>query len=95
MTHSTVFLGPSLPGITYVTPNIHLTVIGTLRNTGDGWTLPRKALLEHAQSYPHCVIPFGMPRNPGNPAGVDVAADIAHQLIHTTDSVRVLREHLN
>lgn len=61
LSHPTLFLGPSLPGLVLAHPDMHPEVVSALRDTGDGWALPRRAVVDHAAGRPECVLRLGMP----------------------------------
>ncbi len=64
-TEPTVFVSPSLPGITLVHPNVHLDVVAQVKQKSDAVVLSPRAVEEHAKAHPECVIPCSMPTNPG------------------------------
>lgn len=61
----TVFVSPSLPGLTFAHPAIHLELAAKVVVKSDAVTLPAKAVEEHATTHPECVAPCAMPINPG------------------------------
>lgn len=61
---ATIFVSPSLPGITMVDPAIHKDVAARVVVKSDAVTLPAKAVEEHAWEHPECVAPCAMPENP-------------------------------
>lgn len=65
-TEATVFVSPSLPGITYVDPRLHVDVSSQVVEKRDAVTLPARVIEEHAQEHPECVAECSMPRNPGS-----------------------------
>jgi hypothetical protein len=62
---ATVFVSPSLPGITFVDPGIHLDVAAQVVEKSDAVTLPARAVEGHAQAHSECVAVCSMPKNPG------------------------------
>lgn len=62
---ATVFVSPSLPGLTFVDPAIHLEVSSQVVVKSDAVTLPPRVVEEHARQRPECVAPCSMPTNPG------------------------------
>lgn len=62
---ATIFVSPSLPGLTFVDPSIHLEVTDHVVLKADAVTLPARAVEEHAQRHPECVAICAMPSNPG------------------------------
>lgn len=64
-TEPTVFVSPSLPGLTLVHPEVHTAVSSRVVFKSDAVTLSPKVVEEHARSRPECVAPCSMPTNPG------------------------------
>lgn len=62
---ATIFVSPSLPGLTYVDPRIHTDVADQVVVKSDAVTLPARVVEEHAQARPECVASCVMPKNPG------------------------------
>lgn len=62
---ATIFVSPSLPGITFVDPEIHTDVAAEVLVKSDAVTLPARVVELHAQERPECVAPCVMPKNPG------------------------------
>jgi len=62
---ATVFVAPSLPGLTFVDPNLHVDVADQVVVKSDAVTLPARVVEEHALRRPECVAPCEMPKNPG------------------------------
>lgn len=62
---ATVFVSPSLPGITLVDPARHADVAARAVEKSDAVTLPARVVEEHARSHPECVAACAMPTNPG------------------------------
>lgn len=61
----TIFVSPSLPGLTLVDPRVHTDVAARVVVKSDAVTLPAKAVEEHAWDHPECVATCTMPSNPG------------------------------
>lgn len=62
---STVFVSPSLPGLTFVDPHLHVDVAEQVVVKSDAVTLPARVVEEHARRRPECVAPVQAPKNPG------------------------------
>lgn len=62
---ATVFVSPSLPGLTFVDPRLHLDVTAQIIVKSDAVTLPARVIEKHSEERPECVAPCSMPRNPG------------------------------
>lgn len=62
---ATIFVSPSLPGITFVDPSVHFDVAAQVVEKSDAVTLPARAVEEHATEHPECVAICSMPKNPG------------------------------
>lgn len=62
---ATVFVSPSLPGLTFVDPAIHTEVSSRVVVKSDAVTLPARVVEDHAAAHPECVAPLSMPTNPG------------------------------
>lgn len=65
---ATVFLSPSLPGLTFVDPRTHVDVSSRVVVKSDAVILPPRVLEEHANQRPECVATCVMPTNPGTGA---------------------------
>lgn len=61
----TIFVSPSLPGLTFVDPGVHADVSEQVVVKSDAVTLPARVVEEHAQERPECVAACVMPKNPG------------------------------
>lgn len=66
LTVPTIFLAPALPGIVYAHPALHRYLVENQQEYKDSMKLDKKFIKVHADSNPHCVIPFHMPVNPGS-----------------------------
>jgi hypothetical protein len=66
LTVPTIFLAPGLPGIVYVHPGRHPTLVAQQREYKDSMKLKKSCIKAHANDHPECVIPFKMPINPGS-----------------------------
>lgn len=62
---ATIFVSPSLPGLTFVDPRIHRDVTAEVAIKSDAVTLPAAAVERHAAAHPECVAACRMPTNPG------------------------------
>lgn len=62
---ATIFVSPSLPGLTFVDPTEHADVAAQVVVKSDAVTLPARVIEEHAAARPECVAPCTMPKNPG------------------------------
>lgn len=62
---ATIFVAPSLPGLTFADPAVHRALAAQVVVKSDAVTLPAKAVEEHAAAHPECVAPCAMPTNPG------------------------------
>lgn len=60
----TIFVSPSLPGLTFVDPAKHAAVSSQVVVKSDAVTLPARVVEEHAKEHPECVAPCSMPTNP-------------------------------
>lgn len=61
----TIFVSPSLPGLTFVDPELHLDVSRQVVRKSDAVTLPPRVIEEHSSLHPECVANCTMPKNPG------------------------------
>lgn len=61
----TIFVSPSLPGLTFVDPRLHRDVADQVVVKSDAVTLPARAVEGHAAARPECVVLCSMPSNPG------------------------------
>ena len=64
-TEPVVFLSPTLPGITFVDPEVHRHVTAAVVVKADATILPFRTVEAHAVDHPECVAPCRMPINPG------------------------------
>lgn len=62
---ATIFVSPSLPGLTFADPAIHMDLAVQVVNKADAVTLPARAVVEFAEAHPECVARCVMPTNPG------------------------------
>lgn len=60
-----VFLSPSLPGLTFVDPDLHADVRAQVQVKSDATILKFGVVAQHASDHPECVAPCTMPTNPG------------------------------
>lgn len=86
----TVFVSPSLPGITFVDPDLHLDVATQVVEKSDAVTLPARVVEEHAKAHPECVASCSMPTNPGT-GGEDPWMDYVENLLTSTRFPRLSR----
>lgn len=61
----TIFLAPGLPGIVFVSPEVHPSLVAQVVFGKSEAKLRKGAVHSHASAHPECVIPFTMPVNPG------------------------------
>jgi len=61
---ATIFVSPTLPGLTFVDPSIHTETAAQAIEKSDAVVLPFAAVLLHAQEHPECVAACSMPLNP-------------------------------
>lgn len=62
---ATVFVSPSLPGLTFVDPSVHTHVASQVVVKSDAVTLAARVVVDHAHAHPECVAPCSTPTNPG------------------------------
>lgn len=61
---ATIFVSPSLPGITFIDPRVHRAVTAQVVEKPDAVTLPARVVEAHAKIHPECVAVCSMPSNP-------------------------------
>lgn len=62
-TEPTIFVVRRL-GLVYADPTTHLHLAHSVRDAGDAFTISLRAIRDHADTHPHCVIRCDVPVNP-------------------------------
>ncbi|HEX2705435.1 MAG TPA: hypothetical protein VHM65_06725 [Candidatus Lustribacter sp.] len=84
----TIFLSPDLPGIVYVSPRAHPSMVDRVEFGKDSSKLGKDVVRDHAKRHLECVIEFDMPENPGA-AVVDPALEAVRLLIDNLNFPRL------
>ena len=76
----TIFMAPLLPGLVFAHPDVHNHVVSSQQVKADAVTMPFRAIAEHANAHPECVIEMKIPHNQGR-GSTDATFDAVKLLV--------------